>query len=96
MGAGASLSPDFVAGMSENVISLPTATPEIPPAPNAPAGRNDYLKQIVAAMLERNEPLEEIVCQVYQADVDKHGASALFTDVAKVCGGVRQLTHFHL
>ncbi len=82
---GASLSPDFVAGMSENVISLPTATttPEIPPAPNAPAGRNDYLKQIVAAMLERNEPLEEIVCQVYQADVDKHGASALFSDASE-------------
>ena len=78
------ISPEFRAAMADNVVNL--VTPQVPTPldePRAPEGRNDYLKQIVAAMLERAEPLEEIICQVYQADVDKHGANALFTDAAE-------------
>ena len=78
------ISPEFMAAMADNVVNL--VTPQVPKPldePRVPEGRNDYLKQIVAAMLERAEPLEEIICQVYQADVDKHGANALFTDAAE-------------
>ncbi len=78
------ISPEFMAAMADNVINLVTAqAPK--PLDQAPVqnGRNDYLKQIVAAMLERAEPLEEIICQVYQADIDKHGANPLFSDAAE-------------
>jgi len=81
---GASVSPEFLAAMSDNVINL--VTPSIPKPldhPPTPNGRNDYLKQIVAAMLQRSEPLEEIVCQVYQADIDRHGANPLFSDASE-------------
>ena len=78
------ISPEFMAAMADNVINLVTKqSPKPLDQSRVPEGRNDYLKQIVAAMLERAEPLEEIICQVYQADVDKHGANALFSDAAE-------------
>ena len=78
------ISPEFMAAMADNVVNLVTKqAPKPLDESRVPEGRNDYLKQIVAAMLERAEPLEEIICQVYQADVDKHGANALFTDAAE-------------
>ena len=79
------VSPEFLAAMADNVVALTTPTQPTKPLdqPSTPNGRNDYLKQVVAAMLERQEPLEEIICQVYQADIDKHGSNALFSDVAE-------------
>jgi len=79
------VSPEFLAAVADNVVALTTPTQPTKPLdqPSTPNGRNDYLKQVVAAMLERQEPLEEIICQVYQADIDKHGSNALFSDVAE-------------
>ena len=60
------ISPEFMAAMADNVVNLVTKqAPKPLDEPRVPEGRNDYLKQIVAAMLERAEPLEEIICQVY-------------------------------
>lgn len=46
------------------------------------AGRNDSLKSIAVAMLERGEPLNDVICEVERTDRDTH-TPPLFTDASE-------------